>query len=66
MSTVQEIEKQIQALPLADRLRVYMDIPQLIGREIEDVDWQWLALERFFQDDSPGDEAYGRLRCPRA
>jgi hypothetical protein len=58
MSTVQEIEKAIEALPLADRLRIYHDLPQLIGRDMEDLDWQRLALERFFQDDSPDDEAY--------
>jgi hypothetical protein len=58
MSTVQEIEKAIEALPLADRLRIYRDLPQLIGRDVEDLDWQRLALERFFQDDSPDDEAY--------
>jgi hypothetical protein len=28
-------------------------MPQLIGREIEDLDWQRLALEKFFEDDSP-------------
>ena len=58
MSTVQEIEKAIEALLLADRLRIYRDLPQLIGRDMEDLDWQRLALERFFQDDSPDDEAY--------
>jgi hypothetical protein len=58
MSTVQEIEKAIEALPLADRLRIYRDLPQLIGRDMEDLDWQRLALERFFQSDSLDDEAY--------
>jgi len=58
MSTVQEIEKAIEALPLADRLRIYRDLSQLIGRDMEDLDWQRLALERFFQDDSRDDEAY--------
>ena len=53
MSTVQEIEKAIEALPLAERLRVYRDMPQLIGRDAEELDWQRLALERFLQDDSP-------------
>jgi len=61
MSTVQEIEKAIEALPLADRLRVYRDLPQLIGRDVEDLDWQRLALEHFFQDDSPDDDAYDRV-----
>ena len=31
-------------------------MPQLIGRGAEDLDWQRLALENFFQDDSPNDE----------
>jgi hypothetical protein len=58
MSTVQEIERAIEALPLPERLRLYMDMPQLIGRDKEDLDWQRLALERFFEDDSPDDQAY--------
>ena len=57
MSTVQEIERAIEALPLADRLQVYRDLPQLIGRDVEDLDWQRLGLERFFEDDSPDDAA---------
>lgn len=61
MSTVQEIEKAIEALPLTERLRVYQDMPQLIGRDIEDLDWQRLGLERFFQDDSPDDQVYDQV-----
>lgn len=61
MSTVQEIEKAIEALPLADRLRLYRDLPQLIGRDVEDLAWQRLALEQFFRDDSPDDECYDRV-----
>ena len=61
MSTVQEIERAIEALPLADRLQVYRDLPQLIGRDVEDLDWQRLGLERFFEDDSPDDAAYDRV-----
>lgn len=61
MSTVQEIEKAIEALPLADRLRLYRDLPQLIGRDVEDLDWQRLALEQFFRDDSPDDACYDQL-----
>ena len=61
MSTVQEIEKAIESLPLAERLRVYRDMPQMIGRNVEDLDWQRLALEKFFQDDSPDDAAYDRV-----
>ena len=61
MSTVQEIEQAIEALSVADRLRLYKDLPQLIGREREDLDWQRLALEQFFRDDSPDDECYDRV-----
>ena len=58
MSTVQEIEKAIEALPLGEQLRLYQDMPQLIGREADDLDWQRLGLERFFQDDSADDPVY--------
>jgi hypothetical protein len=61
MSTVQEIERAIEALPLPERLRLYRDMPQLIGRDREDLDWQRLALERFFEDDSPDDQAYDQV-----
>ena len=61
MSTVPEIEKAIEALPLAERLRLYKDMPQLIGRDVKDLDWQRLALERFFQDDSPDDQVYDQV-----
>jgi hypothetical protein len=57
--TFQGIESE--ALPLADRLRVYRDLPRLIGRDVEDLDWQRLALERSSQDNSPDDEAYDRV-----
>jgi len=53
MKTLHEIEEEIGTLPLPDRLRLYKDMPQLIGRDAEDLDWQRLALENFFQDDSP-------------
>lgn len=61
MNTLQEIERAIEALPLLDRLRLYKDMPQLIGQDIEDVDWQRLAIEGFFQDDSPNDQVYDRV-----
>jgi hypothetical protein len=61
MSSVKEIEQAIKALPLADRLQVYHDLPQLIGRNLEDLDWQGLGLEKFFQDDSPDDAVYDRI-----
>ncbi|HZM03301.1 MAG TPA: hypothetical protein VFC44_09770 [Candidatus Saccharimonadales bacterium] len=57
MKTLREIEEAIEALPLPDRLRLYKAMPQLIGREPEDLDWQWLALETFFHDD----EIYDRI-----
>jgi len=58
MKTLNEIEEAIETLPLPDRLRLYKDMPQLIGRDAEDLDWQRLALESFFQDDSPDDQVY--------
>jgi hypothetical protein len=61
MKTLHEIEEAIETLPLADRLRLYKDMPQLIGRDVEDLDWQRLALENFFKDDSPDDEVYDRI-----
>lgn len=61
MTTIQEIEKAIELLPLADQLRLYRDLPHLIGRDLEDLDWQRLAIEEFFDDDSPGDAAYDSI-----
>jgi hypothetical protein len=61
MKTLQEIEDAIGALPMPDRLRLYKDMPQLIGRDAEDLDWQRLALENFFKDDSPEDQIYDRV-----
>ena len=56
MKTLQEIEKAIEILPLPDRLRLYKDMPQLIGRNVEDLDWQRLAIKSFFQDDETDHE----------
>ena len=61
MKTLQEIENAIGILPLPERLQLYRDMPQLIGRTAEDLDWQRLALEKFFQDDSPDDAIYDRV-----
>jgi hypothetical protein len=61
MSTLKEIEDAIEALPLPERLRLYKDMPQLIGRSIEDLDWQRLAAENFFKDDSPDDQVYDQI-----
>jgi hypothetical protein len=58
MTTVQELEKAIEALPLADQLRLYRDLPQLIGRDPEDLEWQRLAIEEFFKDDAADDASY--------
>lgn len=55
MSTIQEIEKAIEQLPWPQRLKVYRDLPDLIGRTPEDLDWQRAGLEKFFTDDSPED-----------
>ena len=61
MKTLHEIEEAIEQLPLSERLRLYKDLPQLIGRDTEDLDWQRLGLENFFKDDSPEDEIYDRV-----
>ena len=53
--TLHEIEEAIETLPLPERLRLYKDMPQLIGRSTEDLDWQRLGIENFFSDDSPDD-----------
>lgn len=58
MRTLREIEQAIETLALPDRLRLYKEMPQLIGRDIEDLDWQRLSLESFFHDDSPEDQVY--------
>ena len=59
--TLLEIEQAIGTLPLPERLQLYKDMPQLIGRRPEDLDWQRLGLENFFQDDSPDDQVYDSL-----
>jgi hypothetical protein len=61
MTTIQEIEKAIEALPLADQLRLYCDLPQLIGRPPEDLEWQRLALDEFFKDDNEDDALYDTI-----
>jgi hypothetical protein len=66
MSTVQEIEKAIEALPWTERLKVYRDLPALIGSKPEDLAWQRAALENFFLDDSSQDAAYDQLSARRS
>ncbi|MFM8720934.1 MAG: hypothetical protein ACKOFH_15625 [Chthoniobacterales bacterium] len=61
MSTVQEIEKAIEALPWPERLKLYRDLSVLIGRKPEDLDWQRAGLEKFFTDDFPEDAVYANL-----
>jgi hypothetical protein len=61
MTTIQEIEKAIESLPLADQLRLYRDLPSLIGRDPEDLEWQRLAIEQFFKDDSEEDSLYDSI-----
>ncbi len=58
MKSVQEIENEIVILPIADRLQIYKDMPNLISRNVEDLDWQRLGLEHFFEDDSSDDKVY--------
>jgi hypothetical protein len=38
--------------------RLYRDLPHLIGRAPEELDWQRLAIDEFFRDDSPDDAVY--------
>jgi hypothetical protein len=59
--TLHEIESEIGTLSLPERLRLYKDMPQLIGRSAEDLDWQRLGIENFFQDDSPDDQVYDSI-----
>ena len=59
--TLHEIEEAIESLPLPERLQLYRNMPQLIGRNAEDLDWQRLGLENFFQDDSPDDKVYDSI-----
>jgi hypothetical protein len=61
VTTLSEIEKAIETLPLPERLRLYNDMPQLIGRDVEDLDWQRLAIEKFFEDDSSDDHVYDQV-----
>ena len=61
MTTIQEIEKAIESLPLAEQLRLYRDLPHLIGRAPEDLEWQRLAIEEFFKDDAADDTAYDSI-----
>ncbi len=59
--TLHEIEEAIETLSLPERLRLYKDMPLLIGRNAEDLDWQRLGIENFFQDDSPDDHVYDSI-----
>ncbi len=59
--TLHEIEEAIETLPLPQRLQLYKDMPQLIGRSLEDLNWQRAGLEKFFQDDSPDDRVYDSI-----
>ena len=58
MKTLHEIEAAIETLSLPERLRLYKNMPLLIGRDAEDLDWQRLGIEGFFEDDSPDDQVY--------
>jgi len=56
-----EIEEAIGTLPLPERLQLYKNMPQLIGRSADDLNWQRLGLENFFQDDAPDDAVYDSI-----
>jgi hypothetical protein len=60
-TTLHEIEEAIETLSLPERLRLYRDMPQLIGRNAEDLGWQRLGIGNFFQDDSPDDKVYDSI-----
>ena len=51
----------IEQLPLPERLQLYQHMPQLIGSNAADLNWQRLGLENFFQDDSPEDAVYDSI-----
>ena len=55
------ILKKTARLPLPERLQLYKDMPQLIRRSAEDLNWQRVGLEKFFQDDSPDDHVYDSI-----
>ena len=60
-ATLHQIEEAIGTLSLPERLQLYKDMPQLIGRSAVELDWQRLGLENFFQDDSPDDQVYDAI-----
>lgn len=60
-ATPHQIEVAIGTLSLPERLQLYKDMPQLIGRNSKDLDWQRLGIENFFQDDSPDDGVYDAI-----
>ena len=61
MRTLSEIEKAIGTLSFPERLQLYKDMPQLVQKDAEDLDWQRLAIEKFFDDDSPDDHVYDQV-----
>lgn len=48
-TTLRQIEEAIETLSLPERHRLYQDMPQLVGRNAKDLDWQRLGVENFFQ-----------------
>lgn len=61
MTTLQEIKQAIEALPLAEQMRLYHDLPQLMGHTAEGLDWQHQGFKAFFKDDSRDDAEYDSL-----
>lgn len=52
MTPVQENEKAIEVLPLADQLRLCRDLPRFIGRAPVELDWQRPVIGECVRDDS--------------
>ena len=47
-ATLRQIEEAIETLSLPERHRLYQDMPQLIGRDAEDLNWQRAGHREFF------------------
>jgi hypothetical protein len=54
MKMLQEIEQAIETLPWLDRLRLYKDMPQLIGGDVENLRVAATGSRSFFPGRLPG------------